>query len=355
MKWLETPSRREEPIRRILAELEDAQDIVLTTHVNADGDGTGSQAAFAALLQARGKHVHIVNPTAYPEAFRYLLDEEEMIVDLGDARAEGVLATCDTLCVLDTGEWSRIGRVGRALSDRRILVIDHHLPGEDPIDGTDLRDPAACATGELVYDLFTATGTDWSRQALHGIYAAILTDTGSFRFANATPRAHAIAADLIARGVDPEEMYRRIYATVPLRRIALLRHALERLDVDPVLPITWITIESGIMDSLGCTSDDLDGVIEHARSIEGTEVALLFRATADGSTKVSLRSSGAVDVNAVARRFGGGGHAKASGALMGKPLQEARHLVLEAVREAVRRELGERGAAVEPPEERRGP
>jgi len=347
MKWLRTPSHREEPIRRILDELEEAQNVVLTTHVNADGDGTGSQAAFAAILQAWGKRVHIVNPTAYPEAFRYLVDDNEMIVDLDDSRAEGVLAACDTLCVLDTGEWSRIGRVGRALGDRRVIVIDHHLPGDDPVEGTDLRDPTACATGELVYDLFTAAGTEWSRQALIGIYAAILTDTGSFRFSNATPRSHAIAADLIDRGVDPEEMYRRIFATVPLRRIALLRHALERLDVDPVLPITWITIESGIMESLGCTSDDLDGIIEHARSIEGTEVALLFRATADGATKVSLRSSGSVDVNAVARRFGGGGHAKASGALMGRPLQEARHLVLEAVREAVRNQLGDSASQAE--------
>ncbi len=336
MKWLDTPATRVASIRRIFELLADARDVVLTTHVNADGDGTGSQAAFAALLQARGTHVHIVNPTAYPDAFRYLVDDDEMIVDLDDARAEGVLASCDTLCVLDTGEWSRIGRVGRALADRRIIVIDHHLPGEDPIASVDLRDPAACATGELVYDMFVASGIEWSRQPLVGIYAAILTDTGSFRYANATPRAHAIAADLIARGVDPEEMYRRIYATVPLRRIALLRHALERLDVDPVLPITWISIEPGVMESLGCTSDDLDGVIEHARSIEGTEVALLFRATADGATKVSLRSSGSVDVNAIARRFGGGGHAKASGALMGRPLAEARHLVLEAVRDAVR-------------------
>ena len=349
MTWLETPAERNASIRQVLAALDDAHEVVLTTHVNADGDGTGSQAAFAALLQARGKHVHIVNPTAYPEAFRYLVDDDEMIVDLGDARAEGVLAACDTLCVLDTGEWSRIGRVGRALSDRRIIVIDHHLPGEDPIAGTDLRDPTACATGELVYDLFAATGTPWSRQALLGIYAAILTDTGSFRFSNSTPRAHAIAADLIARGVDPEEMYRRIYATVPLRRIALLRHALERLDVDPVLPITWISIEPGVMESLGCNSDDLEGIIEHARSIEGTEVAVLFRATADGATKVSLRSSGPVDVNAIARRFGGGGHAKASGALMGMPLEQTRHQVLEAVRHAVRDTTGDPAPKVRGP------
>ncbi|MGH7444121.1 MAG: DHH family phosphoesterase, partial [Longimicrobiales bacterium] len=134
----------------------------------------------------------------------------------------------------------------------------------------------------------------------------------------------------------PEDMYRRVYATVPLRRIALLRHALERLEVDEALPITWISIERGVMEALGCGPDDLEGVVEHARSIEGTEVALLFRATSDGGTKVSLRSSGAVDVNAIARRFGGGGHAKASGAVLGKPLPEGRDAVLDAVRAAVR-------------------
>ncbi len=337
MSWLHIPPHRTAALDRVIAELEAADHVVLATHVNADGDGTGSQVALAAWLHARDKRVHIVNPTPFPDAFRFLVADEELIVDLSDERAEAVLATCDTLCVLDTGEWQRIGRVGRALSDRRLVIIDHHLPGADPIPGADLRDPAACATGELVYDLVARSGeAGWPRAATVGIYVAILTDTGSFRFSNATPRAHAIAADMIERGVDPEEMYRRVYATVPLRRIALLRHALERLEVDPELPITWITIERGVMESLGCNTEDLEGVVEHARSIEGTEVALLFRGTSDGATKVSLRSSGAIDVNAIARRFGGGGHAKASGAVVGRPLEEGRALVLEAVREALR-------------------
>lgn len=339
MSWLEVPHHRRAALVHVIAELDAAQHVVLTTHVNADGDGTGSEVALASWLHARGKRVHIVNPTAFPDAFRHLVEDDERIVDLSDERAEGVLASCDTLCVLDTGEWQRIGRVGRALADRRIVVLDHHLPGDDPIAGADVRDATASATGELVYDLVAVAGDDtWPGPLLDGIYTAILTDTGSFRFSNATPRAHAIAADLIARGVDPEDMYRRVYATVPLRRIALLRHALERLEVDEALPITWISIERGVMEALGCGPDDLEGVVEHARSIEGTEVALLFRATSDGGTKVSLRSSGTVDVNAIARRFGGGGHAKASGAVLGKPLPEGRDAVLDAVRAAVRAE-----------------
>ena len=338
--WLIVPAQRHAGLYSVMKALNEAQDVVLTTHVNADGDGTGSEVALTEWLRARGKRVHIINPTRFPDAYRFLLPDDELVVDLDDARAADILAGCDTVCVLDTGEVGRIGKVAGATKGRRIVVIDHHLPGDDPLRGADVRDPVACATGELVYDLMVRGGDEgWTQTAIDALYTAILTDTGSFRYANSTPRAHAIAADLIARGVDPEELYRRVYATVPLRRIALLRHALGNLEVDSELPLAWITVERAVMDELGCTVDDLEGVIEHARSIEGTEVAVLFRDTSDGATKVSLRSSGDVDVNAIARRFNGGGHAKASGAVVAQPLPEGRVVVLDAVR-AAQRDLG---------------
>jgi bifunctional oligoribonuclease and PAP phosphatase NrnA len=200
-----------------------------------------------------------------------------------------------------------------------------------------VEDVSACAAGELVYDLLLTAGMPrpWPETVVNAIYTAIVTDTGSFRFSNTTRRAHAIAGDLLEQGVDPEAMFRRIYATVPLRRIELLRHALDHLQVDERYPITWISIERGVMERIGGSSEDLDGVIDHARSIEGTEIAILFRETADGSTKVSLRSAGDANVNAVARRFGGGGHIKASGALIPAPLPQVREQVLAAARAAL--------------------
>jgi phosphoesterase RecJ-like protein len=336
--WLKAPPERIAALRAVLATFDDAHDVVLTTHVNADGDGTGSEIALAEWLRTRGTRVHIVNPTPFPDAYRFLLPAPDLVIELSDARAAQVLAGCDTVCVLDTGEVGRIGKVASATKGRRVVVIDHHLPGGDAIEGVAVRDASACATGELVYDLIALAGDDaaWTPAAVDAAYTAILSDTGSFRFANSTPRAHALAADLIARGVDPESIYRRVYATVPLRRIALLRHALENLEVDPELPLAWITIDRAVMEELGCTVDDLEGVVEHARSIEGTEVAVLFRGTRDGATKVSLRSSGDVDVNAIARRFNGGGHAKASGAVVGLPVPEGRAAVLGAIRDALR-------------------
>jgi phosphoesterase RecJ-like protein len=179
------------------------------------------------------------------------------------------------------------------------------------------------------------------------VYTAVLTDTGSFRFANTTARAHAIAGDLIAQGVDPERVYRRVYASVPLGRARLLARALDALEVDPDYPITWITLRRSVVDESGGNSEDMDGVVEQARTIEGTEVAILFRETADGSTKISLRSAGAANVNAIARQFGGGGHRKASGALVGAPLGDVVPRVLEATRAALR-ELDESDAGAEP-------
>ncbi|MGH7482713.1 MAG: DHH family phosphoesterase [Longimicrobiales bacterium] len=335
---LDVPDTRVGPLRGIAAVLESARRIVLTTHVNGDGDGAGSEAALAAWLSARGAQVRIVNPTPYPPPFRFLLDSAEQVADVGTAEGAAALGTADLLVVLDTGEKGRIGRIAASLNGRSAVVLDHHPAGQDAIPAiAELRDPTACATGELIFDLLAVAGaTEPPVAVLRGLYAAIVTDTGSFRFSNTSPRAHAIAGELINRGVDPEAMYRHIYGTVPLRRVSLLRRALDGLEVDDELPITWITIPHGAMEELGAGSDDLEGIIDHARSIEGTELALLFRPTRDGSTKISFRSTGQLDVNALARRFGGGGHVKAAGALLAEPLETARERVLDAAREAVR-------------------
>jgi phosphoesterase RecJ-like protein len=337
---LEVPAHRVEPLRAIAGAFQSCAFALLATHVNADGDGAGSEAALVAWLRSLGKRVRIVNPTPFPDSYRYLIEDPATIADPGTSAAAEALAQVDLVGVVDTGEPKRVGKVAGALSGKQVAVLDHHLPSTPGFSGFVLQDAAASATGELVFDLLSVAGLErpWSRPIIEGVYTAIVTDTGSFRFSNATPRAHAIAGDLIAQGVDPETMYRRIFATVPLRRVELLRHALAALEVDAQLPLTWISVDRTVMNDLGTGADDLEGVVEHARSVEGTEVALLFRETSDGSTKVSFRSAGDVDVNAIARQFGGGGHVKASGALIHEPMARARERVLEATRAALRQQ-----------------
>lgn len=331
------PESRREGLEALLAEIEAAGKIALTTHVNADGDGAGSEVALAAWIGQIGIQVSIANPTPFPDDFRFLLDDESWIADAATEEGVRALEEADLVIVLDTGEPDRIGRVARRIEGKRIGILDHHPPGARALEATGVVDPAASATGELVFDLLTfAESLDrevtWSRGVIEGIYAAILTDTGSFRFSNTTPRTHAIAARLLAGGVNPERLYREIYATATAERVRLLQEALARLRIDPELPLTWIAIPDDLVRELGATPADFEPVTEHARMVKGTEVAVLLRGVADGSTKVSLRSNGEADVNAIARELGGGGHAKAAGAVIGAPLDEATERVLAAVR-----------------------
>ncbi|MFO8174163.1 MAG: bifunctional oligoribonuclease/PAP phosphatase NrnA [Longimicrobiales bacterium] len=335
-----TPPHRLGPVHEILNVLAESRCVLLTTHVNADGDGVGCQAALASWLRARGKEAWIVNPTPVPDSFDFLLPDGSRSLDPGSGTVREVLNRVDLAVVLDTGEGSRIGRVMDLIRDLPRVIVDHHPPGPDPISGLSLRDPGASATGELLFDLLKEAGS-LTREAALGIYVAILTDTGSFRFSNASPDAHRLVAELLELGVDPEETYRRVYGNLPLRKLRLLEAALAELEVDPSGRVAWMTVPTGAFEALSATSADLEGLVDYPREIQGVQVGLLFREVARGGTKVSFRSNGEVDVNALAGEFGGGGHRKAAGALLEGPLPEVRERVLEATREAVRVQLEE--------------
>ena len=330
---LAVPESRAFPLRRVLQRLLAARRVVLVTHVGADGDGSGSQAAIAAWLDVRGIDATIVNPTPFPDLFRFVLHRQDIVADLGSPEADAALAEADLFLVLDTSEPARVGELAGRLPPERTLVVDHHPAGTEVVGDTAVQDPSAGATGEMVYDLITLAGDPVPRASALGAYVAIVSDTGSFRYSNTTPRLHAVAAELLARGIDPEVVYRRLFATAPLRRLELLREALATLHTDAGARIAWMAVTHDTAERLGATGEDFDGLIEHVRSIEGTEVAMLFRETGEGTTKVSFRSNGAADVNRLARRFGGGGHVKAAGALIPGAIAEVASTVLAAARE----------------------
>ena len=333
--FLAVPLERRGVIERMAVELTPGCTAALTTHVNADGDGCGSQAALARLLAQRGIRARIVNPTPWPVMYAFLLGEDVEEVSGDGPRA---LRGIDFLVTLDISDVRRLGGLAQTVRDLRVprLVIDHHVPSDEPPGNMVLTDTTACATGELIFDFAQVLGLELTEPIARSLYAAILTDTGSFRFSNTTPRCHAIAARLLAAGVEPEEMYRRIYASVSLGRLRLLQEALESLEADPEVGLAWISVPAGALERHDVTSEDLDGIVEHARSISGTRMALFFRDLGHGAVKVSFRSTGDVDVNRFARMFGGGGHARAAGAMIHGELDEVRPRVLEAAREFVR-------------------
>jgi phosphoesterase RecJ-like protein len=322
-------------IDSVLTALRGKDTAVLTTHVNSDGDGCGSEIALAAWLRAVGIEAFIVNPTPVPPAFRFLVPDESWVLDATSAEAQELCDGADVAIVLDTGEVPRIGRVRRLIDGLPTVVIDHHPPGDRPIEGVSFRDSGASATGELVFDLIHRAGGPWPSAADLGMYVAILTDTGSFRFSNTSPTCLEIAAELVSRGVGPDEVYRRIYGTVPRRRYRLLESSLAFLDVDEAAGVAWMTVPADQFEALGAISDDVEGLVDYPRSIEGVEVGLLFRQIPRKGVKVSFRSNSTVNVNQLARQFGGGGHVRAAGALVEGPMEQVRENVIHATREAV--------------------
>lgn len=310
-----------------MAQLKPGMTVALSTHINADGDGCGSEVALAHLLMQRGIATRIVNPTPWPTMFNFLLDGG--IVE-ASVRGTAALDDIDALIVLDINDVRRVGVLADKVRSLTvpIAVIDHHIAGDVPIGDIVVADTGACATGELVFDVATTLGLELTPLVARALYCAILTDTGSFRFSNTSPRAHAIAAVLLGAGVDPEEMYRRIYAQVSVGRMELLRDALGSLEVDRDLGLAHISVEAGVMEKYDVTSEELDGIVEHPRSIAGTRLALFFRDLGYGKVKVSFRSAGAIDVQQFARVYGGGGHAKASGAMLTGSLTEVRDRVV---------------------------
>ncbi len=329
--YLQIPRARADAVQRIAAALKDAGTVAVTTHINADGDAAGSVAAMARFLPQMGLKAVIVNPTPWPSLFAFLKD------GLDDRTGGGAEAmrSAGALVSLDVSDIKRLGSLAsaaRALPGPRV-VIDHHVPTEEPAGDVVLADTAACATGELLYDFAVVLGLEIDFAVAEALYTAILTDTGGFRYSNTTPRAHSIAAQLIDVGVDPELTYRRIYASLSPGRLQLLRDALDTLGVDSQYGLSWVSVTNEAMDRYGVSSDDLDGIVEHPRSVAGTRVALFFRDLGYGKVKVSFRSTGDVDVNALARQFGGGGHEKASGALVAGSLDDVRDRIVSAARD----------------------
>ena len=329
------PHRRR-AARRLLAALAPGMRIVLTTHVNADGDGSGSEVALWHFLSRAGLKPHIANPTPFPERFRFLLAG----IERAERSREAVryLDRADAILVLDIADLGRLGHLGRVVERTRVpvLCIDHHTSNGALPPGPRLVDPAACATAELVYDLAHVAGWEIDGRAGRALYVALLTDTGGFRFANTSPRTMRMAADLLECGVKAEAVYGDVYAAESEGKLRLLAEVLQTLVVEPEHHIAWMTIPPGAMERHQVEPDELEGVVEFARSVRGVHLALLFRQLASGRIKVSFRSMGTVDVARLAERFGGGGHRKAAGASLEGTLEDAQRLVLDAARSVAR-------------------
>lgn len=323
-----------------LKALQTAAGVVLTTHVNADGDAAGSQAALAAYLSWHYRAVRIVNPTPFPDRYRFLMPDPAPVLPATSEAAARYCASCTLAVIVDAGQVPRIGRVNKLISHLPKLVIDHHPPGPRPFQGMVLRDESAPATGSMILDILEQAGIRGQTREVwppvaRALYTALLSDTGGFRFASVTPRCFRDAARLVELGAEPEPLHQAVFGRFPRRRCDLLREALATLEVRAGGRVAWMTVPKEAYDRLGAAVDDLEGFVDVPRTLDGVEVAMLFRTTTDGKTKVSLRAAGAVNVNEIATELGGGGHARAAGVVLEGDREAATAQVVARVKEAL--------------------
>lgn len=319
----------------VLARLAEARRVLLTTHVNPDGDALGSELGLMHMLRAMGCEVTVRNTSPAPPNLRFL-DAGGDLMEYVDDRDAALVEAVDLIVVLDVNTCSRLRTMQEVVCRRgeRTIVIDHHLDPESFASGYWI-DLGAAATAQMVARLVERSGVELTRPMAEALYVGLMTDTGSFRFERTTPEVHEIAALLLAAGADPTMIHQRIFDNFPLRRTMLVGRILAGIAVHCAGRVTVLTVPRGLYEETGTSHTDLEDTVNLGLAIEGVQATALLSDTGD-AIRVSFRSRGAVHVNGVARQFGGGGHAYAAGAtLTGMALDEASAAVASALCAAV--------------------
>ncbi len=310
---------------------------VVSTHVRPEGDALGSQLALAALLGAGGKTVSLVNRDPVPETFRFLPGWDRIEV------SDRISGPFDFWVIVDCPGPERTGLSWEGDVSDRVVVIDHHPREEKEPGGRIWSDPGAAAAGLMIARLARAMGAEIDSQTATLLYAAIMTDTGSFRYLNTSPEALAEASLLVAAGAEPWGVAQALFENDSAARLRLLAGALGTLSLGADGTVAWVDVSKKVLDAAGAGPADSEGFANYPRSIRGVEVGISFEEIGPDSVRVSLRSRGRVNVAEVAAAFGGGGHAAAAGATVAGPAEAVRARVLGAVFEAVRKAEGRDG------------
>ena len=307
------------------------QKFVLTTHVNPDGDGLGSEIALAEWLTHQGKGVRIINHSGTPDVYRFL-DPGNLIHRYDEASDGTVIDAADVIVVMDANHPERLrSMTQRVLASRAVKVcIDHHLDAA-PFAETYFIDEDATSTGEIVYRLLARMDAGGiSAHIATALYCAIMTDTGSFRYPRVDAEIHRIIAHLIECGADPVAIYHQVYEQWTAGRITLLGETLASLKTEYDGRVAHVVVTQDVLKHTGTMVDDTDNFSTYPMSIAGVVAGILFVELADG-VKISFRSRGDIPINELAKEFGGNGHRNAAGArVQGMDLRALREKVIRA-------------------------
>ncbi|HEX8961308.1 MAG TPA: DHH family phosphoesterase [Geobacteraceae bacterium] len=305
---------------RIVAEIAASRSFLVTAHESPDGDAVGSLLAMGCYLRRLGKEVTLYLSDPLPDLYAFLPMADQVVHTIPPR-------FFDICFVLDVGEFRRAGEeLTNFTGIGKFINIDHHLRCEQ-FGAINLIDPEAAATGVLIYRIIQAAGHDVDYEVALGIYTAVITDTGSFRYSNANQEAFTIAGEMVARGVNAWSIAEKLYESQPQKRLELLALALATLNISSRGDVAAITVTLDMYEKTGADAELTDGFINYPRSIRGVEVAVFLREIKPGLFKVGFRSKGKVNVSALAAEFGGGGHHNAAGCVISGLQDEVREKV----------------------------
>jgi len=313
-------------LERFARFLDQPQRILLTTHENPDGDGTGAMIGLAHYLRHLGKEVRIVVNPGLPHFLRFL-DPQGWVegFDLV-ARHQDLADWPQAWILVDASDPLRLGSMLTDFQASKAVKVclDHHMKEAPRGFDQEFTDSTASASAELVFDLAAARMPRPFPSAMAtALYAGLVDDTGNFRFSNATPKTHRMAAELIEEGVDPAGVYQDLYYQGRPERLKLFGRAFEGLRILGEDRYACLSLTRADLAQCGAIHDDMEGLVNKPLELRGIEVSCLLYELEDGRIKGSLRSRERVNVNAVCRAFGGGGHRLASGAKLDGPLARA--------------------------------
>jgi len=295
----------------IVSVINSCRNFLITSHIRLDGDAIGSELAMYHTLRNLGKEAVVYNQDETPEIYKFLPGSEFIVNTLES------LEKFDVVFVLDCSKIDRIGNESHRVSAavKKMINIDHHISNGGFCD-ISLIDSEASSTGEILYRLLEKMGVALTENIATNLYTAILTDTGSFRYSNTGRDTFTIAGTLVEKGADPQLIAQRIYEMNPPAKIKLLTKVLETFESDWDEKISSIVVTRKMIEEAGALPEHTEGFVDFARSIEGVEVAVFYNEMSENNFRISLRSKGRINVERVARKFGGGGHANASACMI---------------------------------------
>ncbi|MBW7473252.1 bifunctional oligoribonuclease/PAP phosphatase NrnA [Paenibacillus oenotherae] len=314
-----------------LAFIRSAERFLVVSHVQPDGDAISSTLTVGWLLKQLGKAAVLINEGTVPSRLAYM-EASGTIMTFNE---EEPPTAYDAIIAVDCADFRRIGLVAGSFPEGiPLLNIDHH-PTNDDFGTVNLIRTDAAATVEILHDLIEYAEIPFDQEVATAIYTGLLTDTGGFRYSNTNASVMRIASRMLEQDVQGHWIADHLLERMTKSQLLLLQRGLNRLSFSADNRIAWIYIAYADMAETGAIGDDLEGLVNYARNVEGVEVGILFKETENGDVKVSMRSVGQADVAAIAQTFGGGGHVRAAGCKLNGPISEAITAVIDTVRKAL--------------------